>query len=57
MIIIEEEADETVFWLELLIESRMVENDKIHDLMKEAHELTAIFTASAKTVRQRLNNS
>ena len=52
--IVEEECDETLFWLELIHESGLYESDKVVDLMKEADELTAIFTASGKTAR--LNN-
>src|SRR5690606_3816812 len=55
MVIIEEEADETSFWLEMLIESGTLDNDLTPALLKESDELTAIFTASGKTVRQRLN--
>jgi len=41
-----EEADETQFWLELLIESGLVKADLIKELLSEAGELTAIMTAS-----------
>ncbi len=44
-----EEADETVFWLELLVESGIVPEAKLDNLIKEANELTAIFVASRKT--------
>lgn len=43
-----EEADETQFWLEILIESGIVTKD-IKDLMKEAGELVAILTKARKT--------
>lgn len=36
-----EEADETVFWLELLVDTEIVERNKVNDLLKEAHELLA----------------
>jgi four helix bundle protein len=45
----EEEADETLYWLELLEESGLVKGEHIRQLMKEADELVAIFTASRKT--------
>ena len=45
----EEEADETLYWLELLEESGLVKGDRIRGLMEEANELVAIFTASRKT--------
>ena len=57
MVIIEEESDETCFWLELLIESGIMDTDFCRSLHKECDELTAIFTASGKTVCQRLNLS
>lgn len=50
--IVEEETDETLFWLELLVESGLVKEDRLRDLMKEADELTAIFTASGKTAKE-----
>ncbi|WP_461789913.1 four helix bundle protein [Pedobacter sp.] len=43
-----EEADETQFWLEILIESGIVTKD-IKDLMKEAGEIVAILTKARKT--------
>jgi len=45
----EEEADETLYWLELLAESGLVRVERLRDLMEEADELVAIFTASRKT--------
>ena len=57
MVILEEEADETALWLELLEESGLVPRDVIYPIWKEADELTAIFVASARTVRERLKNS
>jgi len=44
-----EEADETVFWLELLVEAAIVPEAKMQGLIAEANELTAIFVASRKT--------
>jgi len=47
-----EEADESVLWMELLIESGAVKKEKIGLLLAEARELTAIFTASTTTIRR-----
>ena len=47
--IVIEEADETIFWLELLVEAGIVPEAKMDDLIAEANELTAIFVASRKT--------
>ena len=47
--IAEEEADETQFWLELIIESGIVPAAKLEPLLQEARELTAIIAASRKS--------
>jgi len=50
--IVEEECDESLFWLELIAEADLLKKEKFQDIIKEADELTAIFTASGKTARQ-----
>jgi len=50
--VVEEESDETLFWLELILESGMIKKEELEPLIKEANELTAIFTASGKTAKQ-----
>lgn len=50
--IVEEEADESLYWMELLIEAGIVESKKLESLMKEADELLAITVASIKTARK-----
>jgi four helix bundle protein len=52
--VIIEEADESAFWLEFLIKLQVAEETKVATLLGEANELVAIFTASRKTVRARL---
>jgi four helix bundle protein len=47
-----QELDETGYWLELLIDGKIISNDKLADLQKETDELTAIFVASVKTAKQ-----
>jgi len=49
--IVLEEADETVFWLELLQESEIVSARKLGRLVQEARELTSIFVASICTTK------
>jgi four helix bundle protein len=49
--VVVEEADETVFWLEMLADSGIVRPEKLANLQAEATELVAIFTASRKTAR------
>ena len=50
--IVVEEVDETVFWIECLIESEIVKPDLLAELLAEANELTAIFAASQRTARR-----
>jgi hypothetical protein len=49
--VVVEEADESVFWLELLVESGMIAKPRLDDLFAEANELVSIFVASQKTAR------
>jgi four helix bundle protein len=49
--IVLEEADETLFWLELLEESDIVSREKWAPMIQEAKELTAIFAASLCTAK------
>ena len=50
--IVEEEADETIYWMELLIESGLIsKNDLIH-LLDEANQILAITISSIKTARR-----
>src|SRR5437870_571678 len=50
--IVEEEADETLFWLELLEESELVPAAKLPAIKQEANELIAITVASIETARR-----
>ena len=50
--IVEEEADETAYWLELLVESHIVSKDRVAVLLKETDEIVAMIVASIKTLRQ-----
>jgi four helix bundle protein len=49
--VVAEEADESVFWLEMIEESKMLNPKLLEEIMKEARELAAIFSASLKTAR------
>ena len=53
--IVIEEADESYFWLEFMIDENMLKKDLVDPLHKEADELTAIFIASRKTARKGMN--
>jgi four helix bundle protein len=48
-----EEADESLYWMELLLEAKLIPPERLKDLMKEANELVAIFSASIKTARMK----
>lgn len=50
--IIEEEADESTFWLDILPDTKNARSEEVDPLLKEARELTAIFTAASKTAKQ-----
>jgi four helix bundle protein len=47
--IVAEEADETVYWLELLRGANLLSEEKLAESLREANELTAIFTAGRRS--------
>jgi four helix bundle protein len=47
--IVEEESDESGYWMELIIEGGLMKPGLVNDLLREANELTAIMTASRKS--------
>ncbi len=49
--IVIEEADESHFWLEFIVDENLMQKDLVDPLLQEAYELTAIFIASRKTAR------
>ena len=49
--IVEEECDESLFWMELLVECSLIKSARLNSLMQEANELLSIVVASAKTTR------
>jgi len=51
--IVEEEADESALWLELLSDAGLVSASKLQNLSQEADALTAIAVASIRTARRR----
>ena len=48
--IVVEEADESQFWLEVLLEGNLIQEPELSPLLKEAGEITAIVTSSRKHV-------
>ena len=55
--IVEEECDESLYWMELVSEAQLVPHSKIAKLYKEGEELLAIVVASIKTVRAARNGN
>jgi four helix bundle protein len=53
MKIVEEEADETAYWIEILVESGLVPKEQITEIYKETNEILAMTVASIKTLRNR----
>jgi len=49
--IVEEECDESLFWMELLVDNNIIKSSRLAGLMKEANEILAIVVSSAKTAR------
>ena len=47
--IVEEEADEGAYWLEMIIEAGLIKPKRVEPLLQEANELVAIMTASRKS--------
>ena len=55
--VVVEEADESVFWLEMMAENDIFSATKLEPLLREARELTAVFTAPEETAKQRRKQS
>jgi four helix bundle protein len=53
MKIVEEECDESIYWMELIVEAELMEEKRVSDLRKEANEILAMVVASIKTTRSR----
>lgn len=52
-----EKADESEFWLEFIMDERLMARKKVLPLFKEAHELSSIFITTSKTAQRRKRNS
>ena len=55
--IVEEEADETLYWLELLVEAGVMPQERLADLIAETNEIVAMTVSSIKTLRARQSKS
>lgn len=51
MAIVEEECDEAIYWMEMVVESGLMEEKRIIDLKTEANEIVSMVVASIKTAR------
>ena len=51
--VVEEEADEAGYWMELLMEAQIIPTSQLSWLMSESHEILAMTVASIKTLRGR----
>ena len=51
--IVEEESDESLFWLEFIADLNLIDFKLLENLLKEANELVAIFTAAIKTSKNK----
>ncbi len=54
---VEEELYETLYWLELIVESGLVKQELLEDLMKENLELFKIIVSSITTMKKKINSS
>lgn len=53
--IVEEETDETLYWLEILDDGNFVDSKSLDELKKETNEILSIIVASIRTVKNRIN--
>ena len=51
--IVHEEIDESLYWMELIVESKLVKRERLKLLMQEAEEIRAMTIASLRTARRK----
>jgi four helix bundle protein len=51
--IVEEETDETMYWMELLVGAKVVQQNDISNLLEEANQILAMTVSSIKTARRK----
>lgn len=51
--IVEEEADESAFWMEVIIDRKLLQKELVEPLLNEAYDLVAIMVSSKKTARKK----
>lgn len=52
--IVEEEADEAIYWTELLIDARLVTKNRLEGLMDELNQIVAMIVASQRTLKRKI---
>lgn len=53
--IVEEEADESIYWIELLVDSGQIKRSLVENLLTEANEIVSMIVSSIKTVKAKRN--
>ena len=53
--IVEEEADESIYWMELLVDSKLIRRGRLADLVDEGNQILAIIVSSIRTLKQKRN--
>lgn len=53
--IVEEEADETIYWIELLVESNLIKKSLVENLLNEANQILSIIVSAIKTSKIKRN--
>ncbi len=48
-----EEADESLYWMELIVKAKLMDSNKLQGLMKETNEIVAMLVSSLKTLRSK----
>src|SRR5262245_34380255 len=54
---VEEKADETLYWLEMIVEAGLMPENRLADLIKEADEILAMTVSSIRTIRDKKSKS
>ncbi len=52
-----ESADESLYWMELIVKAKLVDSNKLQNLMQEANEIVSMLVASLKTLRSKPKDS
>ena len=55
--IVEEECDESVYWIELLVDTEQIKSALVEDLLREANEILSMIVASRKTALARKSSN